>query len=202
VKQGVHLHDGFFLRMALGGGSVKVNIEPQQANPGDAEIKGGAATFEIALGGTPVDGLVIGGRLVGTSGPEPDVAFRGITTAPSDNVELSMTQLFVDVYPMPKEGLHLLGAFGAATLAYETSGKAAVYVGQTGGYAVTVGAGWEGWIGEQWSLGGMLQLTWMRFDADVAFYADTSSGTMGTLYDENATITAFSPTLSVTATLH
>ena len=59
----VHFHDGFYFRFGLGLGFLNITSKPDEDVPGDPELKttGTGGAVEIALGGTPTPGLVIGG---------------------------------------------------------------------------------------------------------------------------------------------
>ncbi len=61
-EPGAHLHDGFYLRVALGGGWLGMRTDSAP----EADVKGGGGSLDLLLGGTPIDGLVIGGGIFST----------------------------------------------------------------------------------------------------------------------------------------
>ncbi|HQB46098.1 MAG TPA: hypothetical protein PLV85_20970, partial [Polyangiaceae bacterium] len=59
---GVYLHDGFYLRMALGLGLHNITVAP---HPGDTiHASTQNLLFDVGVGGTPMDGFAIGGRIL------------------------------------------------------------------------------------------------------------------------------------------
>ena len=71
VGAGAETHDGFYLRLALGGGYMVLNRETEGELrgttldvSGSSRIAGGGTAFELSIGGTPGEGLVLAGTLV------------------------------------------------------------------------------------------------------------------------------------------
>lgn len=88
--------------------------------------------------------------------------FPGVTPSPSyDGVDaggqhVSATGPFVDYYPDPRRGLHLqAGVLFAA--GYLDGGERDAHVGV--GYGGTVGAGYEVFISDEWSVGAIARVT-------------------------------------------
>ncbi len=202
-QKGIYRHDGFYVRMGIGFGSLDVKVKPDEGE--NFDISSSGVAFDFGLGGTPVDGFVIGGRLVGIAGSDPTVKAGDQERETAGDAMVSMVQLFTDVYPMPEAGLHLMAAVGPADFGYShrstTSGEADVIMS---GVGYTIGAGWEGWVGKEWSIGGMISLNWLRVDnEDVTFRQPTASGdTFETIYSGSAKATVFSPNVTFTATFH
>ena len=92
-----NLHDGFYLRLALGGGSTSWT----RGKHHDEETAP-AGLYDVALGGTIGPGVVLGGGLFNTVA-DLDGLYRLTVLAP-----------FVDYYFNPHEGLHMQFALGAA----------------------------------------------------------------------------------------
>jgi hypothetical protein len=188
--------------MGIGGGVLNVKVEPE-GNTDTFEVGGGAVAFDFGMGGTPVDGLVFGGRLLAMSGSDPKVDAGGQERSTSGTSSLSLIQIFTDIYPMPDEGLHILAAVGPAIYGYNHQSTTDSHT-TLEGTALTIGAGWEGWVGKQWSIGGMISVNWARFGAqEVDFLRPTASGAaFETVYKGEAKGSAFAPTLTFEATFH
>jgi hypothetical protein len=174
-------HDGLYLRLA---GGLTHAIDPAEVDaPGfraEGTLSGTGVTFDIALGGSPMPGLVLGGAaflhhvpeleaddMEGTVGGvfdlEGDVTFDGQT--------FTLLAPFVDYYPNPREGFHLLGAVGFGVLSMEEgtpdNANSALFQdhGATGP-AGLVGVGYEWWLADRWSLGVLGRVTYAAPSGD------------------------------------
>jgi hypothetical protein len=109
---------------------------------------------------------------------------------------------------MPQQGFHLHAGVGPAMLTYQQrywSSRHYYYYSDyssttSGGIGVAAGVGWEGWVGKQWGIGGMLTLHWayMKDTFDMETYSPTTQSY--TRFSESSSIHAVSPTLMFTAT--
>jgi hypothetical protein len=170
----VRRHDGFYLRLGLGVGHVRGSAEPDEpAGPpfvNDVDFRGTGVASELSLGGTVADGLVIGGSLFLTS--VDHVTWRGSSVrlfeeAGRDTFEggrgsFAMLGLLADWYPNDREGFHVQGALGFGAVTFE-SDSSDVPDGEWtgGGGGLMLGAGYEFWVAEQWSLGGVVRVVMM-----------------------------------------
>jgi hypothetical protein len=154
VGPGIREHDGFFARLGIGfggfqatlaGKGVNVCDERSQCSPRNVNVSGGAVATgsELALGGTPVRGVVVGGGFF-TNLAAGSLRSAFILYAP-----------FVDYYFDPSAGWHLEGAAGLA-LVSGGSGGGTDHTGAGGG--AMLGFGNEWWSGEQWSVGGLARM--------------------------------------------
>ena len=160
---GVETHDGFYLRLGLGIGGVSDSVESQGVIEVTGVVSGGAGVGELAFGGTPSAGLVIGGGIYSHSIPEPtseDVEVAGVNTNLEYEFEASSFAIiapFIDYYFDPTGGLHLQGAIGLGALASgrgnNTNGVFDAEEHGAAGLGVMVGFGYEWWIADQWGLG-------------------------------------------------
>lgn len=159
----VRKHDGFYLRLSMGGGSVAARgdrYDPEQ-NRSDYDFEGDAFSADIMVGGTPAPGIVLGGAYlvnsavsrseVGEENREMDSAFA-----------YGMVGPFLDIFPNPKSGFHLGGALGpAASVSYdEDENQQSVAMG----FGAAAWIGYDFWISDQWSLGGMLRVQGARVE--------------------------------------
>jgi len=175
--KGVRFHDGFYLRLAVGIGGVSGRYRGDFSGADKFDVSGIAALDEVAFGGTPSPGVVIGGGIYGSTTPSPTMSFRGVDQK-MGAVGVGVVGPFVDVYPNPQVGFHVQGAIGLAVLSAAKGDAQLVCNSVTSvgpicvteinppddyfgtGLGVVVGAGYEGWIGDQWSIGGMARLTY------------------------------------------
>jgi hypothetical protein len=144
-KAGAHTHDGFYFRLGLGGAYFGGSVDTAQKT----SVTGGHIAIDLAFGGTPVPGLVIGGGIYGSGGGASWES--GGTTTKIDSSTLSTLGPFIDWYPNPKDGWHLTGMIGFSRFLFSQNNV--VDVTSTVGGAVMVGGGYEFWIGREWSLG-------------------------------------------------
>src|SRR5262249_43372826 len=112
-KAGAHTHDGFYFRLGLGGGYFGGSIDTQQST----KVTGGQGAIDLAFGGPPAAGLVVGGGIYGSGGPG-SWEVNGVSTS-LDNATVSTVGPFVDWYPNPKDGWHLTGMIGFSRFAFK-----------------------------------------------------------------------------------
>jgi hypothetical protein len=160
-RKGVRTHDGFYLRMSLGGGSITAEGDrfDSAGVRSDYQFKGNAISADLLIGGSPLPGFVIGGAyLTNYAARERTEESEGGDAGMS----FGMIGPFIDVYPNPHGGFHLGGMLGpAATVAYDDR-----YEEQTSavGFGGALWLGYDFWIGEQWSLGGVLRASGARVE--------------------------------------
>ncbi len=162
---GARTHDGFYLRIGNGFGAFDERLSAGSgASEVNARNRGIGTLGELALGGTIAPGWVLGGGvyacdvLAGT--------FRSSGAAVPAELDPGLRNAgligpFIDVYPDSHAGLHFQGAMGLATLTPRVFGHPATerseYLALGGG--LMFGAGYEVWIGDEWSLGVLARTT-------------------------------------------
>jgi hypothetical protein len=154
---GAHTHDGFYLRLALGGGALHATFTGG-SSPGDSKGGGGAAMLDVLIGGTPASGLVVGGGYQFDMAQHADFNFGPNDTGSDGNVIRGVVGPFVEWFPDPHGGFSagLLG--GYTVLALQTP-SIRIFGTELGGNIDTLGIGgnlWASyalWISSQWSLG-------------------------------------------------
>jgi hypothetical protein len=205
-KQGVHTHDGFYLRMGIGVGAVVLGNAGKSED--DTTLSTGGAGIEFGMGGTIGKGFVIGGRVLGVGGQNLQLESPQRSSTVPGGLTYSTLQLFADWYVDPEGGLHIEGALGPVGLSYDPT------VGEDDdsqnddnetidGFGGSLGVGWEGWVGEQWSLGGVFRLNWATFSGSVS--ASSEDRVLNsTAYGDGETgrIIAVAPMLMLTGTFH
>ena len=141
-------HDGFQFRGTVGLGYIS------DAESSNATLHGGAGMFEVYLGGMPIPGLAIGGFLSGEEAIGPSVSVNGFT-ASSNDTTLTLLQIgpYIDYYPNPHKGFHIMGTIGFARLIarYDDGNFNASDSGN--GFALGGGIGYDWWVGREWTVG-------------------------------------------------
>jgi hypothetical protein len=188
-KQGEHTHDGFYFRLGLGVGYFAGSLDTSPK----ATISGAQLALDLAFGGTPVPGLVIGGGIYGSAaGAQWESA--GVT-ANIGSAALSTVGPFVDWYPNPKDGWHLTGMFGLSRFVFTPDNGGSSATSTVGGAAM-IGGGYEFWIGREWSLGFIARL---QYAAATLHDQPVSVATPASI---SARVSAVEPALLVGLTFH
>lgn len=164
-RKGYHVHDGFYLRvgagLGIGGGSVSTD-----SNRSSNFTLGGAGLgLNVWVGGTPWKGVAIGGLFSYHGISEPNTRVEGDETDEKLAASMVMLGFFADVFPEPQSGLHFGGSLGLAGMSTKARSdrleappfNAPDYEG--GGLGLSAWIGYMGFVGPEWSLGGMLQGT-------------------------------------------
>lgn len=154
-------HDGFYLRLSLGGGSVGARGEryDAQQNRSDYDFRGNGVSFDAMVGGTPAPGIVVGGAYLVNTAARTDYEDDRTKDA---GLSYGMLGPFVDIYPNPKTGFHIGGSLGpavAVTFDDESNERSVA-----AGFGAAAWIGYEFWVADQWSLGGMFRVQGARVE--------------------------------------
>jgi hypothetical protein len=198
---GAFFHDGFFFRMGLGAayGSATVDREGIDVEETD---RGYGLNIELLFGGTPAPGVVIGGGLIGYSFPDVTREIDGeeIPNQLDIRAALSTLDFFVNIYPDPKMGFQLQALLGFAVLSVVDEDDNSAFRDADGddasdptGPVVGGGIGFEGFVGQQWSLGVMGRVVYAPVSTTVVDPAGD---------DRDVTVKILAPSVSFIATLH
>lgn len=203
AEPGVRTHDGFYVRFATGLGVYDELARSEEVERFDGRLRikarGFAVARELAFGGTPYPGLVVGGGVY-----EVQVVTSSVTMNRDDseidlskNVApesraLSILGVFVDRYFVPSAGLHIQAALGMANQYGVRVDGDAFNQGEYSpfGPGGIIGLGYETWLTDQWSLGVLA-----RFAGCVMFGKDAQ----GTRWVHYATSV---PSFLMTVTYH
>jgi hypothetical protein len=159
-EPGYHLHDGFYLRLALGAGWATTRIESTVVGSSELRVKGAGTAIDILLGGTPMDGLVLGGGISAFSSEDPRVETGGSGKQLAGKASLTMIGPFVDVFFDPRGGLHAGALLGLSTFNTEPDDPdSTIDEKPYNGAGVAAFTGYDAWISPNWSLGGTLRLS-------------------------------------------
>jgi hypothetical protein len=160
-----NVHDGFYLRFGNGLAVYDERMQSKDSDVYNGEIKsrtrGIASVGEFAIGGTIKPGWVLGGGIytadlvASTLKLEEDSSQAPPAELDTELRNLVLLAPFIDVYPNPRYGFHVQGALGLAVLAPRVFGSSATdrsdYAAIGGG--LMIGAGYEWWVADEWSLG-------------------------------------------------
>jgi hypothetical protein len=164
VPRNRHYHDGFYTRLGVGLGHLWSTAKVDVADLGEtatASLSGTGMMLDLAIGGTPAPGLVIGGALLLQDSFEPSVSFKGPltgtqqqSTAKNDSLGFVLIGPMIDGFPDTDGGLHVGGSVGAAVLGLaDNQGNAAK------GLGLSAWVGYLWWVSSQWSIGGTARFT-------------------------------------------
>jgi hypothetical protein len=156
---GEYLHDGFYLRFALGGGgfAAKGGLEPSSTY-GEYKISGGGIAMDLAIGGSPVPGLTIGGEYLFQQAVKPHVEYRSISGEGQNNLNFGLLGPFIDWYPNPEGGFHVGATLGLAFLGVSNQDGSTTRNSDGSTNTITggggaLGIGYDFWVSRQLSLG-------------------------------------------------
>jgi hypothetical protein len=168
-SRGVEMHDGFYFRAGLGLGGLMGKLTDEEDE--ELSLSGFSVLSELAFGGTPVPGVVIGGGIytgnVSTTTYEVDLDGGGSVSIDGSSSTVGLIAPFVDVYPNPEQGLHFGGAIGLGVVTADEGDDDDDFYFPPDKYSgVGLGlmaqAGYEAWVADQWSIGGVARLLFVR----------------------------------------
>lgn len=150
---GARTHDGFYFQ-ALGG----IGYASTSGNDVDQSISGLELDVSLMLGGSPMPGLAIGGGLFLDYLPSPGAELGGVEQTGISSHYLVGIGLFGDFYPDPKDGLHFqaFGGWGGAETAFDGN----VGGSDPTGLMLSIGGGYDVWVGDESSAGGLLRFVY------------------------------------------
>jgi hypothetical protein len=160
-------HEGFFLRMSLGLGPGWVSEEfEDDLGTIETQYRGVTSSFELLLGGTPATGLVMGGAIRGYSVFEPTVERGGAETKTNGtSIGVGGILFFANYYPDPRSGLNLQASLGLGGFNQNVDDEGPDYP-DISGMLVGLGAGYDFWVGDEWSIGPTFVLTYGSMRGD------------------------------------
>ncbi|HET9957458.1 MAG TPA: hypothetical protein VFQ61_23325 [Polyangiaceae bacterium] len=177
AKAEPHLHDGFYLQLATGVGYYNSSAE---AGANKVGFSGATLPFSLMLGGSPIPGLAIGGSLMIDYAPSPRYKINGQTFDSGLDISQYVIGLgpSVDFYPDPSGGLHFQGFVGWGGL--ETSADGNAGGSDPTGLLLAVGAGYDFWVGNEWSIGGLGRLTYAPLSMNDVTYSTIEPALLAT----------------------
>ena len=167
-------HDGFQFRGTVGPGYLSTSASQGGA---DETIKGVSGAFDAYFGGTPVTGLVIGGTFGWATAFGPSISLNGQSFTGSGSTSLSLLTVgpYVNYYLDPADGLYFLGMIGYGVESYTQNGASG---NSPGGPAFALGAGYDFWVANEWSLGVLGKFTYGSLSLNSVTYSTISPAIM------------------------
>lgn len=175
TERGAQLHDGGYLRLAIGGGRLQDSFTASGSGTfgemREGTVSGPSIAVEITAGATPIPGWVLA---AGATAERATISSSELITDDPDrsyppSVEsctLRALILVTSVYPDPREGFHALVGAGWGTLGIGESIRSRDIRnhGQSStGYFFFAGIGYDAWTSDQWSLGVLARAGYGRF---------------------------------------
>jgi hypothetical protein len=171
-------HDGFHLRLGLNFGPVSntIGVEAAGQEQDYGDFSGFTTGFDLLIGGSPVQGLAIGGALITTYTADPSFESKqqGLPSTYDGTMLLAGVGLYVDWYPDPNGGGHVQGLLGYAAVDFVTDD------GQSGsndpsGPMLGIGGGYDFWVGDEWSIGPFARILYapVSYDSALGSYKNT-----------------------------
>jgi hypothetical protein len=145
---GYHTHDGFYMRLAAGGGAAVA----EDSDIG-AKASGGSFAFSAAFGGAILQNLILYGEMIGYGIPESKYNNDGMNGTSSHTLNITGFGPGVAYYFMPLN-LYLSGTLVLHQISENASGNSnnGVTLTDTGvGVSLMVGKEW--WVSADWGLG-------------------------------------------------
>jgi hypothetical protein len=142
------MHDGFYLRLALGVGTGTVEFGDAPAELGDAIETTG--WLDVMIGGTPSRGLAVGGGM--WMGGFDTNEWRG-ENSDRGTVAVFAIGPFVDYFPDPREGFHFGGTVGLGGLSVDAEPFSNSDERTATGGGMGAWMGYDFWVSREFSLG-------------------------------------------------
>lgn len=143
--EGEHQHDGFFLRLAPGLGTMSAS---ETIGSSKIEISGASGLFNFGLGGAIAENLILHLDVASVSVSDPTVKFNGASATAYGDV--STTLMGIGLTSYFASNVYLTGSIGIAKSKFESHG---VTYETDNGYGINLMLGKEWWISDNWGLG-------------------------------------------------
>lgn len=141
--------------MALGIGLGGARVSTDSTSVPDYTFAGSGGALDLWLGGTPIPGLALGGALTGFGIGSDRRRAEGETIYGDLTGSTGMVGFFADAFPDPEAGFHFGGALGLASASSEIKDGRKF---EGSGLGLQAFGGYDFWVGEQWTIGGMARL--------------------------------------------
>lgn len=171
VPRTYHTHDGFYARVNLGFGMLDTSIDTPGSGS-DLTANGDTLAMDLAIGYSPTPGIVVGGAVLFESLPSADFDDPSASEA---NASTLLLGPFFDGYPNARKGFHLGGTLGLAQ--DRLSRKSVAGFRTAEGFGLAAWIGYDFWVADEWSVGGLLRVMGTRATADADQTTNYDSGT-------------------------
>jgi len=158
---GARTHDGFFFRIGLNVGPLMLSADTTP----ETKWSGVQSGFDLMFGGSPMEGLAIGGALIGGRTTDPKAEVGGQEGTMKGSMLFAGLAVFGDYYLNPHEGLHFQGMIGFSAVDFVAESGASGGNDPTG-TLFGLGVGYDFWIGDEWSIGPFGRVIYSSLSAD------------------------------------
>lgn len=144
-------HDGFFLRLGLGGAGLSADADVEGGST--IEVNGGSGLLDVAIGGIVAENLAVHGHIHGVTVTEPDVKLGGNASGKLDDTNFNASGVGAGVtyYVMP---LNLYVSGSALFLQLSLTDKDGEEIARSDtGFGGVLQVGKEWWVSDDWGLG-------------------------------------------------
>jgi hypothetical protein len=164
--------------MGLGGGFVSSSLNVDvpstvKTNYTAATIQGGGGAFDIAIGGTPVKGLALGGAFMFSQAMKPNVKYGSVSATATSDLNFGLLGFFADYFFDAEGGGHLGAAVGPAILT--VTDQAGTTQATAKGFGGALFGGYDWWVSDNWSLGILARFAGARTSTSMSVSAPTYS---------------------------
>jgi len=170
-------HDGFYLQLNAGLGYLSTTAES-----GGTKVNYSGVTLpsSLLLGGT-IGPVVIGGGFFGDYAFSPSASVNGQDSPLYNEVTMTLIGIgmFADIYPDVHKGLHFQPFIGWGGL--ETSVNGNVGGSDPTGLVLAVGGGYDFFISDNWSFGGMARFAYAPLKMNDVSYSTIAPSLLATI---------------------
>jgi hypothetical protein len=171
---GARTHDGFYLQ--LGAGLGYLSVSSNQVNASGLTLP----ASQLLIGGSPIRGLAVGGGFIADYAPAPGASIgEQEADLPSLSQYLAAVGAAADFYLDPAQGLHFQGFVGVGGV--ETSGGGVVGESDPSGMVLAIGAGYEIWLADEWSIGPLFRFIYAPLSRTNVTYSTLSPALLASL---------------------
>lgn len=159
-----HRHEGFYLRAAGGPALVRSSWSSEKSyvgQPQNASLAGTGLEVSLFLGGSPIPGLAVGGVVDVSLFRSLEVRSGELRTAPS-YLLTNHVGLFADGFLAVDSGWHAGGTVSIGGFQFccpDYGGHDGFTSSTSSGYGGAIWTGYDAWVSDEWSVGGLLRVT-------------------------------------------
>jgi len=169
-------HDGFYLQLNGGLGYLSSTAE---ANGVKVNLSGVTLPSSLLMGGT-IGPVVIGGGFFGDYAFSPSASVNGQDSPLYNDVTMTLIGIgvFADIYPDIHKGLHFQPFIGWGGLETSVNGNSGG--SDPTGLVLAVGGGYDVFVSDNWSIGGMARLAYAPLSLNDVTYSTISPSLLAT----------------------
>jgi hypothetical protein len=155
-EEGFEQHDGFMLRATIGFGGGRVTRSGSAVDyvANDAEFSGAGLLWSLDVGGSPIDNLVLHGRIAQIAIGSPDTTFDEDERGTLDELSVGAVAIgpAVTYYFMPIN-IYATAAVGLGVIVITHEDEEDAEANSDAGLGLSFDVGKEWWVNANWGLG-------------------------------------------------